>query len=58
MGCTGGYADNCMWYAYDNGGLSLESDYPYEAGADLCIADFGGAVQVNHVNPVKSKSMS
>ena len=58
MGCTGGYADNCMWYAYDNGGISLEKDYPYEAGANMCVADFGGAVQVNHVNPVKSKSMS
>lgn len=25
FGCNGGYPDNCMWYVYDNGGISTEA---------------------------------
>ena len=28
-GCEGGWEDDCMWYVSDNGGISLEADYPY-----------------------------
>ena len=31
FGCKGGWEDNCMWYVFDNGGISLETDYAYVA---------------------------
>ena len=43
-----------MWYVFDNGGISLEKDYPYTAIDVLCIADYNGPVSVSTVNPVKS----
>jgi len=54
FGCNGGWQDNCMWYVFDNGGISLEEDYPYTAIDGLCIADYNGPVSVSTVNPVKS----
>ena len=56
MGCRGGWPDNCMWYVFDNGGISLLDDYPYMAMDTECIADFNGPVSVSTVHPVKSKS--
>ena len=56
MGCRGGWPDNCMWYVFDNGGISLLGDYPYMAMDTECIADFNGPVSVSTVHPVKSKS--
>ena len=53
-GCSGGWQDNCMWYVYDNGGISLEKDYPYTAGTDTCFADWDGPVSVSTVHSVKS----
>lgn len=47
-----------MWYVFDNGGISLEEDYPYTAGTDKCFADWGGPVEVSAVNQVKSYSES
>lgn len=45
-----------MWYVFDNGGISLEKDYPYKAIANSCISDFGGPVTVSTVHSVKSGS--
>ena len=45
-----------MWYVYDNGGISLESDYPYEAITDACRADWNGPVSVTTVHSVPAKS--
>ena len=47
-----------MWYVFDNEGISTASDYPYTAATGFCQADWGGAVQVSEVNPVKSYSQS
>jgi len=54
MGCKGGWEDNCMWYVFDNGGISLLEDYPYEAFTDDCFADYNGPVSVSTVHSVKS----
>ena len=53
-GCNGGWQDNCMWYVYDNGGISLWKDYPYKGYDDLCSADYNGPVSVKTVNYVKA----
>jgi len=45
-----------MWYVFDNEGIQLEKDYPYKAADGSCEADWGGAVTVSEVNPVKSYS--
>lgn len=45
-----------MWYVYDNGGISLEADYPYKAITDTCFADYNGPVSVKTVNSVPAKS--
>jgi C1A family cysteine protease len=47
-----------MWYVYDNEGITTEADYPYTANTGFCEADWGGAVEVSEVNPVKSYSQS
>jgi len=47
-----------MWYVFDNGGISLEKDYPYVALDEMCTSDFGGPVTVSTVNTVKSYSES
>ena len=47
-----------MYYVQDNGGISLESDYPYRASDGMCWADWGGPVQVTSVTHVKSYSES
>ena len=47
-----------MWYVYDNEGITTEADYPYTAKTGFCEADWGGAVEVSEVNPVKSYSQS
>jgi len=43
-----------MWYVYDNGGISLEKDYPYTAGDGKCWAEWDGPVTVSTVHSVKS----
>jgi len=43
-----------MYYVQDNGGISLEKDYPYTAIANSCVADFNGPVSVKSVHHVKS----
>ena len=43
-----------MWYVFDNGGISLEKDYPYMAIDQSCIADYNGPVSVSTVHSVKS----
>lgn len=58
MGCNGGWQDNCMWYVWDNGGISLESDYPYKAMQEMCTADWNGPVSVSTVNYVTSYNES
>lgn len=58
FGCNGGWQDNCMWYVFDNGGISLEADYPYIAMPQGCFADYGGPVRVSGVNNVTSYSQS
>jgi C1A family cysteine protease len=58
FGCNGGWQDNCMYYVQDNGGISLEADYPYRAMTDSCFADYNGPVSVKSVNHVKSYSES
>lgn len=47
-----------MWYVFDNGGISLESDYPYAGIDQMCDADYNGPVSVSTVNYVKSYSES
>jgi len=47
-----------MWYVFDNGGISLDKDYPYKAFTDTCFADFNGPVSVSTVHSVKSYSES
>lgn len=47
-----------MWYVFDNGGISLEKDYPYTAMTDMCTADYNGPVTVSTVNTVKAYSES
>lgn len=47
-----------MYYVMDNGGISLEKDYPYKAGTDACFSEYGGPVQVKSVHAVKSYSES
>ena len=47
-----------MWYVYDNGGISLEADYPYVAISQMCTADWNGPVSVSAVHPVQSYSES
>jgi len=56
FGCSGGWQDNCMYYVQDNGGISLESNYPYTAGTDACFAPWYGPVEVQQVYHVKSYS--
>ena len=56
MGCRGGWPDNCFYYVFDNGGISLEEDYPYQAGEQECFAEYNGPVGVSHVHPIQSKS--
>jgi len=58
FGCSGGWQDNCMYYVQDNGGISLEEDYPYTAGTDACFAPWFGPVNVKEVYHVKSYSES
>ena len=43
-----------MWYVFDNGGISLEVDYPYTAIDNECIAPYNGPVTVSTVHSVKS----
>ena len=43
-----------MWYVFDNGGISLEADYPYKAIDDSCFAPYNGPVTVSTVHSVKS----
>lgn len=45
-----------MWYVFDNGGISLEADYPYEAKDMGCIAPYNGPVTVSTVHSVKNGS--
>lgn len=45
-----------MYYVQDNGGISLESDYPYVAVNDLCLAEYNGPVSVSKVNHVQTGS--
>ena len=47
-----------MWYVFDNGGISLEKDYPYTAIDNLCDAPWGGPVTVSTVHTVTSYSES
>lgn len=47
-----------MWYVFDNEGIQTEAEYPYTTGANACIADWGGSVQVSEVNPVKAYSQA
>ena len=53
-GCEGGWEDDCMWYVSDNGGISLEADYPYVTSDQECIAEYDGPVSVSTVHSVKS----
>lgn len=47
-----------MYYVQDNGGISLDEDYPYRAMSDLCWAPYNGPVSVKEVYHVKSYSES
>jgi len=47
-----------MYYVMDNGGISLNIDYPYRASDGACWADWNGPVSVKKVNPVTSYNQS
>lgn len=57
-GCRGGWPDNCMYYIMDNGGVSLNSVYPYKAISEICFAAYNGPVNVKKVHPIKSYNES